>query len=204
MNNDQNATGVVEETNASEGTADTSTEAETGTVATEEGSEANESKETEAKPKFSKEEILAIRKREVKRLERELGVESEDKSEKSKKSLKVKSDDLGFKAYLKVNGINADEVDLFTETMQDTGKSPDELLGAKWFMAELKERRDAKAVDNAVPTRNGGRNNVTPASRTVEHWLAKGDFELPENKPENRQLINQVIEARLAAKRSGY
>lgn len=199
MENDQKVDGVVTENNASEEVQESPETSE----ATEETNEESESTEAESKPKFTPEELLAIRKREVKKLEKQLGVSSE---EKPKSKTKTKSDELDYsqKAYLKVNGVDKEDFEFASEFMRETGKDLDETLGSKYFHAELRDRKEARTVENAVPQRTNGRNNVTPANRTVDYWMTKGDFELPESKPENRELIQKVINARYELKKKGY
>ena len=101
--------------------------------------------------------------------------------------------DYAEKAYLRSSGIHADEYDLVMEVMRSTGKSLDEVLEAKYFQAELKERREAKETKNAIPA---GSKRAAPAARdSVEYWIAKG--ELPPR--DQVELRRKVLKARESA-----
>ena len=106
----------------------------------------------------------------------------------------IKEDKKGFdyaeKAFLKANNINSDEYDFVDEVMKSTGKSLDEILEAKYFQSELKERRELKASKDAIP--EGNRRSAPSANTDVDYWLAKD--ELPKNNPE---LARKVVNARI-------
>ena len=87
--------------------------------------------------------------------------------------------------------------------IEESGKSTKEVLNSKWFNVLYKEHKEAQVVDNAVPQSAGSRTNQVPANRSVEYWLSKGDFEFPEDKPENRELILKIIDARTELKKKG-
>jgi len=104
-----------------------------------------------------------------------------------------KSDELdyGQKAYLVANDIkSADEIKLVQTVMKDTGKTLEQVLESKYFQAELKEKRDLKATDEATPT-NSKRSNQG-VKDSVDYWIAKGEL------PEDRELKMKVIAARRA------
>lgn len=93
-----------------------------------------------------------------------------------------------------VTRIESDEdIGFLRQTLEDTGKPQEAILGAKWFQAELKERREAKATADAIPT--GTRRSVDTSTDKVEYWVAKGG--LPPNTPENVQLRRDVVNRRL-------
>lgn len=122
--------------------------------------------------------------------------EGDKKGKKGKKS-----EELGYgeKAFLVANGIKGtEETALVKKIMDSTGNSMETVLESKYFQAELKELRDAKAAADATPGKSGRQGNS--ASNTVEYWMAKG--ELPPNTPENRELRQKVVNARLAAERA--
>jgi len=100
--------------------------------------------------------------------------------------------DYAEKAYLKASQIAPDEFSLVEDAMKATGKSLDEVLDSKWFQAELKEQRDAKASKDAVPS--GTKRSNTTSRDSVEYWIAKG--ELPKDNPE---LARKVVNARIKA-----
>lgn len=124
-----------------------------------------------------------------KRLETKIKKQAEKKPNKSNAEL-----DYGQKAFLIANGIKGkDEIKLVTDFMENTGKTLDDVLESKHFMNELKDLRDVKAVNDAVPgssKRGGG-----AARNSVEYWLAKG--ELPP--ASDVQLRRDVVNAKLKA-----
>lgn len=100
--------------------------------------------------------------------------------------------DYGQKAFLIANGVKGtEEIDLVKTVMANTGKSLDDVLESKYFQAELKEMRDAKTFQDAVP--DGSKRSNQSASSTVEYWIAKG--ELPP--ASERELRKEVVNARL-------
>lgn len=149
--------------------------------------------------KAKAQELEGIAKRRATKLEKvkaKLGaMETELTTFKAQKPQDKKTDGLDYaqKAYLKSSGINADEFGIVENIVKETGKDIDSVLGSKYFQSELKDFRDKKAVENAIPqtpSRNG-----SPASNQVDYWLAKG-HELPPNTPENRELRGKIVEAR--------
>ncbi len=82
--------------------------------------------------------------------------------------------DYAEKAYLKTSGITPDEFAFVEEVMKSTGKSLDEVLEAKYFQAELKEKRELAESKAAVPA--GTKRGTSPARDSVDYWLAKGEF----------------------------
>jgi len=117
--------------------------------------------------------------------------------EKEKQSQNKKEDKKDFdyaeKAYLKAMGIEKDEFPFVKEAMQSTGKSLDEILDSKYFQSELKEKREEKASQDAIPS--GTKRSGGSARDSVEYWLAKGEMP-PEDQP---KLRREVVNARIAA-----
>ena len=142
--------------------------------------------EAKPKPRLTPEQEEGIKKRQFTRLAKELGVElPKPQTETPKKE----GFDYGEKAYLKASGLNSDEFDFAHEVMVGTGKSLDEVLEAKYFQSELKERREAKAAKDAIPT--GTKRSAPASTNQVDYWLNKPIGEVPE------ELKREVINARL-------
>lgn len=92
--------------------------------------------------------------------------------------------------------IDAKEIELVQSYMKDTGKTVEQILESKHFLAELKEMRELAASEDATPegkNRSGG-----SARNTVEYWIAKGELP-PANQPELRQ---KVVNAKIAQKKA--
>lgn len=124
--------------------------------------------------------------------------------QKAKKLEKTKTNesgdfDYGQKAYLVANGVKSDEMDFVKEVMAETGKSLDMVLESKYFQAELKERREAQEMADAIPT--GTKRSQQTTRDQAAYWIAKG--ELPPNTPENQALRRDVVNAKMKAGNSG-
>ena len=107
----------------------------------------------------------------------------------------IKNEGKGFdyaeKAYLKASGIKVDEFDFVREVAQSTGKSLDDILENKYFQADLKERREAKSVSDALPT--GTKRSGNTARNTVDYWVAKGELPPADQVDLRRQVVNERI-----------
>ncbi len=104
--------------------------------------------------------------------------------------------DYGKKAFLVANGIkDGAEMKLVKEIAKETGKSLEDVLGSKYFQAELKEMRELNNTSAAIPT---GKRTGTSGVDTVDYWIAKG--ELP---PKDQvDLRRAVVNARIAKDKS--
>lgn len=132
----------------------------------------------------------------LKRAETDAGIvdEPDNKKKTSKKSDEL---DYGQKAYLVSMGYKgADEMEKAKEIMAFTGKSLDEVLENKHFQAEIKEMRDVKATNDALPV--GSKRSSNSAADSVEYWIAKG--ELPP--ADQRELRTKVVNARIVKEKS--
>lgn len=164
----------------------------------EEGEESDKDKKPEdkdEKPIETPEAKAARLLRQTNQARKKLGLEPLTDGKPEKKTSK-KSDDLdyGEKAFLIANGIKeAEEMELVQEVMKSTGKSLDEVVGSRFFQAELKEMREDKATTDAIP--KGSKRGNNSASNTVEYWIAKG--ELPPK--DQRELRQKVVNARIKA-----
>lgn len=146
----------------------------------------NQEENNQGKPQETPEAKLARLKRQTQQLEKKLGLKDEPKSSKSNEL------DYGQKAFLTANGVKGtDEFKLVQEVMANTGKSLEDVLESKYFLAELNEIRELKASQNATP--QGSKRSAQSSRDTVDYWLAKG--ELP---PANEQeLRRKVVNARI-------
>lgn len=162
----------------------------------EEGEESQDDKpEKDEKPIETPEAKAARLLRQTNQARKKLGLEPLTEGKPDKKTSK-KSDgfDYGEKAFLIANGIKeADEMELVSEIIKSTGKSLDEVVGSKYFQAELKEMRDDKTTTDAIP--KGSKRSNNSSANTVEYWIAKG--ELPPK--DQRELRQKVVNARIKA-----
>lgn len=130
-------------------------------------------------------------KRQLEQLDKKFPEQKVEKKESKKDSF-----DYGEKAFLIANNIKeAEEMDLVKEIMKSTGKSLDDVVASKYFQAELKEIREVKASDAALPA---AKRNGENAQGSVEYWVAKGELP-PADQIELRQ---KVVNARIGKETS--
>ena len=116
------------------------------------------------------------------------------KEVKKPESKEEKTDgfDYAQKAFLKASGIKSSEFDFIEAKMTETGKELDDLLESNYFKSELKELRDLKASEDAIPD-GTKRSTQTPKDR-VDYWIAKGKLP-PADQPKLRQeVVNKRLE----------
>lgn len=106
--------------------------------------------------------------------------------------------DYGEKAYLRAEGVSAEDFDFAHELMRESGKkSIEDLLASRGFQLALKDRKDAREVQNAIP--EGSKRSQQSARNTVEYWVAKG--ELPP--ADQYELRKAVVKAEREALKKG-
>lgn len=186
----------MENETKTQGVEDNNTEAEEVVTGDESDTDESSDNTTNTGQKESKEETLEAKaarlRRQLAQTEKKMG-----KTEKPVKQTKSGVLDWGQKAFLATNGIKGEnEISLVSEIMAHTGKDLDEVVESKYFQAELKELREAKATDNAVVS--GSKRSTQTSRDTVEYWIAKG--ELPPK--DQRELRQKVVNARVAAEKS--
>ncbi len=98
--------------------------------------------------------------------------------------------DYAEKAYLKASNITPDEFAFVKEVMDSTGKSLDEVLEAKYFQAELKEKREAAETKAAIPS--GSKRSTTVSKDSEEYWLAKGELPPADQVELRRKVVNAL------------
>ena len=151
-------------------------------------------KETEEASKDSKAETPEAKKsrleRQLKQHNKKYGFESEEKSKTSKKSDEF---DDGQLAYLATKGIVSDKAIDFTKgQLKERGGNLRELLGKKWFQAELKELQEADVVLEATPT-GTRRGNIRPAD-ALEYEYAK--YLKTGKLPADREMRTKIVNMR--------
>ncbi len=104
--------------------------------------------------------------------------------------------DYGQKAFLVANGIKETaEVALVNKIMSETGKSLEDVIGSKYFQAEIKEIRDTAATAEATP--KGTQRPAQTQKNTVDYWIAAGKLP-PASEPKLRQ---DVVNARIKSEK---
>lgn len=107
--------------------------------------------------------------------------------------------DYAERAYIRSEGIVGDELRLVEDWVKDTGKKIEDVILNTRFQSELKDFRDNKASKEAIPS--GSKRSSTSAKDETAYWVAKG--EMPENTPENRELRQKIVNAKIKEKGSG-
>lgn len=130
----------------------------------------------------------------AKRYQTKLGKQKDEGEIKTKEGEINKSNELGYgeKAFLVANGIKGkEEMTLAMEYAKQTGKPLDDIIENKFFLNELKDLRDAKSVQEAIP---GGSKRAGTASRDkVEYWIAKGELPPADQVELRRAYVNAKI-----------
>ena len=103
------------------------------------------------------------------------------------------------KMALQVAGINeADEVELFNNWKEQTGREADQIVGNSIFKKEIEDLRTAKANLRATSDIKGESNGSGGAKNTPEYWIAKatkgkdGQLEFPEETP--KELFEKIVD----------
>ena len=102
------------------------------------------------------------------------------------------------KMALKLGGINeADEVELFNNWKEQTGREADAIVGNTIFKKEIEDLRTAKANLKATSDIKGEGDRSGGAKNTPEYWIAKatkgkdGKLEFPEETP--KELYSKIL-----------
>ncbi len=144
---------------------------------------------TREKPSETLEQRKARLERQLNQTNKKLGIDDKPEQKSSKKSDGL---DYGQKAYLLANGIKEGaEVKMVQDIMQETGKSLEQVLGSKYFQAELKEARELQASSNAVPT---GKRSGGTGQESVDYWLAKGELPPASDVDLRRKVVNARLQ----------
>ena len=158
---------------------------------TDKTEEPTESTEKEEKPKETPEAKKARLERQLKQVNKQLGIE--EKVEE--KPVADKSDELneGQIALLTVKGYDhSEDIDFIQKEMQESRKTLAEVLTMTYVKEGLKELKEARGVKDATP--EGGKRSQASAKDSVTYWIAKG--ELPPNTPENMELRRKIVNQR--------
>ena len=180
--------------NNSEGVEETSKETSTDSVESEAETEAP--KEESEKPKLTKEQLLGIRKREVKKLEKELGINtSENEAPKSKQS---NEPDYGRIAYLNSEGINhSDDQKVVLDEANRLKLPLTEVRAMEHVKSRLQANKDQREAV-AGSTIKGGSRAGGNTKHDVDYWLNKGGDE----RPDDPELARKVLNAKMAKQAS--
>lgn len=151
------------------------------------------------KPKESDDAKKSRLERQLKQLNKKMGVnvKQPEKPKKQEEAPKKGELDRIDRAVLRTEGItHPDEIALIEEIMADTGKDVESILESRFFKSELKNIRNERTLQDAMPKSTKRANATSPNS--VEYWLAKG--ELPP--ASEGKLRQEVVNAKIAREKS--
>jgi len=201
----------IENSDSTNGEIENQNSQNTGEAQDLENLDANALKEIARKEREEKQKLSETNKHLFERAKRAEGFERdsegnwvkvEKKTEKKSETKSKKTDELDYGQLAFYNSksdsvkIESDEdVEFLRQTISDTGKSQAELLKAKWFSSELKERQEAKTVARATPgvSRVAGNSAVN----TVDYWISKGQL------PDDFELRAKVVDRKIELARQG-
>lgn len=146
---------------------------------------------TQQKPKMSLEAKRAMLARQLSRLDKKLGNNSE-KPEPKKEEVSKEGLDRIDRAILRGEKITSqEEIELVESIKRETGKDVEAILESRYFKSELKALREDKMSEDATPKSNNRANSQN--RNTVDYWLAKGEMP-PISEPKLRQdYVNAKI-----------
>ena len=146
----------------------------------------------EARPQETLEARRARLQRQLEQTERKLGITNEVKEVKQKVS-KTSDFDLGEKAFLIANGVKGqDETELAKRIQRETGRDIESLLETNYFQQELKDLRENKMTQDAIP--RGSKRSVNSSVDSVDYWVAKGELPPTSDVEMRRKVVNARIQ----------
>jgi hypothetical protein len=92
-----------------------------------------------------------------------------------------------------------DDIEFLKQTMADTGKSQQAILNSKWFVAELKEKQEARKTTDATP--KGNKRTVGNSGDDLSVAIAK--YKETGKLPEDQVLREKVVDSQIASETSG-
>ena len=106
------------------------------------------------------------------------------------------------KAYLLGLGYKAEDFETVEELLKETGKDLDSLTTSNYFKTVLKEKQEARASQEAIPS--GSKRGVGSQKEKVDFWLERGELP-PADKPELRkQYLAERLRREGGGKRGGF
>lgn len=87
----------------------------------------------------------------------------------------------------------AEDIEFLKQTMEETGKPMDAILGSKWFTSDLQERQAARRSANAIPKGNNrsGQTGITDVDLAVAKYKETGV--LPDDFETRSKVIDKAI-----------
>jgi len=100
--------------------------------------------------------------------------------------------DYAQKAYLAANGFkDADELKVAQDIIKATGKSLDEVIESKYFLAEINELREQKKTKDAIPSKTNRSGNSSKDN--VDYWINKGELPPKDQWELRTKVVNERI-----------
>lgn len=158
----------------------------------EEEIEIEEEEEVKEKPKLTLEQKRGILKRQLTKIEKELGQEPK----KTAKQTKATEIDLGHLAFhnSKSNSVKIEhdeDIEYLKETMNRTGSTQSELLNDDYFQGKLKQRQEARVAKSAIPSNT--KRSSTTTQNEVQYWINKGQMPPADQVELRRAVLNERL-----------
>lgn len=163
---------------------DVESEQEEPETTTEESKEDSKDWEAEA---TKWERMAKANKKKLDALSRELSSDEEKEAPKAPKQ--TEGLDYGQKAFLQSHelSIKSSEFGFVEKALKESGMSLDKLLENGYFVAELKELREAQETKDAIP--KGSSRSGSPSKDSVDYYLKKG--EIPTDKKLRKEYLDR-------------
>lgn len=146
--------------------------------------------EVTEKPKETPQQKKARLERELKQINKKLGVETEPK-----KKLETKTEGLSDAVldFFELKGYNDEEVEIFENIMKRTGMTHREVVKDDYATAKIEKMRQERAVKEATPS---GTRRSSNSSNDEDYWLAKYEQtgELPKDFELRSKVINRYVD----------
>ena len=134
-----------------------------------------------------------------------------EKAEKELKALKAKSDsetskkeeqpdntDYGKLAFLNSKGVeHPDDQKIVMDEAKRLNLPIEKVLSEKYIQAQLKDTKDQREAENGMPEGGSGKSGGNKGS--VDYWINRKDEDGNFITPEDTELANKVIDARIKA-----
>jgi len=146
-----------------------------------------EEKKTEETPEAKKSRL----ERQLKKVNKELGIEDKPKLKKeTSKKTDTDNSELSDKfesLTLQVAEITKDsEIELVEKLQKDTGLPIDKLIKSKYFKSELEDLRISVANADATSGIKGDKSGSGNIKQSAEYWIAKGESPTREQVPDRK------------------
>ena len=156
----------------------------------EETTDAPAKEEKEEKTEETPEAKKSRLERQLKKVNKELGIEDKPKAKKETSKETKDDSELSDKfemLSLQVAGITKDsEIELAKKLQEETGLPVDKLLNSKYFKSELEDLRTEETNSEATTGLKGDKQGSGETKQSAQYWIAKGEHPTREQVPDRK------------------